>query len=271
MKIHISPRQDAAVRRSIMALGMAGTVIFGLLFVAAFLYPTVFESWARRAIAQEVQVRVQTKLDSLNDASIGRLAGRVINQNNEEKVKESVQLASVIDKVSLAMLDPKCLCRLPADKRVELVNKVIEGSVLVSSIDRLEAINATLKQLIQSKYQDVAASLIREVRIFTAANAAVFFFLTSIAWMWKGAAIGLLAPGFVLAGAAALTAATYLFHQDWLKTILLNDYVGLWYIPYLGSALAFMLDMVFNRARITSILVGGGVLVVTAPLVAACS
>lgn len=65
------------------------------------------------------------------------------------------------------------------------------------------------------------------MRIFSGTNALVFLLLALIALAWKRRGVQLLAPTVVLVGAAALTGAIYLFNQDWLQTISLNDYVGL--------------------------------------------
>jgi hypothetical protein len=139
-----------------------------------------------------------------------------------------------------------------------------------STVARLDELNLKLTALIESKYRDVAQSLHREARIFSGANAALFLLLTSIAFLWKCRAVQLLAPTVVLVGAAALTGTIYLVNQDWLSTILLNDYVGLLYLPYLGVALAFILDVVFIGGRISLNLVAAIGGVVAVPLNAGC-
>ena len=54
-----------------------------------------------------------------------------------------------------------------------------------------------------------------------------------------------------------MTGGLYLFNQDWLHTILYNDYVGLSYVGYLALVTAFFGDVVFNRARITTEIFNG--------------
>lgn len=44
----------------------------------------------------------------------------------------------------------------------------------------------------------------------------------------------------------------YIFEQDWFYTILYNDYTGFAYIGYLAVVFAFLCDVVFNRARVTT-------------------
>ena len=59
-------------------------------------------------------------------------------------------------------------------------------------------------------------------------------------------------PAVVLLGAAAVTGALYLFNQNWLHTIVYNDYVGMAYLVYLAAVAVALTDIVFNKARVTT-------------------
>jgi len=69
-------------------------------------------------------------------------------------------------------------------------------------------------------------------------------------------------------GATAVVACGYLFSQNWLQTVLLNDYVGWTYVPWLACAVAALADVVWNRARVCTMLVNGAANVLGA---AACA
>src|SRR5262245_46341654 len=145
------------------------------------------------------------------------------------------------------MLDPECACRQRAR---ELMRERLSERVSI-----LNASNERLTSLIQAKYAEVTHDLLREVRIFSAANALVFACLGIVALVRRKAGLQLLAPAFVLVAAAILVACLYLFTQNWLQTVLLGQYVGLWYFPYLGLGVGFLGDVVFNRGRITTTIV----------------
>lgn len=271
------------MRRAVLMVGVAGALLCSVLFAVSWLYPTVLETWARKAIASEVQQRVETHLDGLSDSALGRVAGKMIEKNNREKAAAQEQMAKVlpsqmsvlIEAVAQAMRNPDCPCRGKMQghgNMAEIVKraKQSENEYLTGAIGKLDVTNAKLTGLIESKYRDVAQSLLGEMRIFSAANGIVFLLLASTALLWKRSALQLLAPAMVLVGAAALTATVYLVNQNWLQTILLNDYVGLWYFPYLGMALAFMVDVVFNRGRASKMLAQTVGSVIGAPLSASC-
>lgn len=91
-----------------------------------------------------------------------------------------------------------------------------------------------------------------------------------MAWCWKRASLQLLAPAAVLPGALGIVASMYFVSQNWLQTILPGDYVAYLYIPYLAVALAFMTDVVFNRARYSKLLVSGILAAAGATAAAVC-
>lgn len=244
----ITLRSELAIRRTVLAIGATGAVLFALLFATSWLFPTVLETWARKAIAHKVQQRVETHLEGLHDSAIGKVAARMIEKNNQQKRQARQQMAKELPSASAVaieavigrMLNPACSCRNPINqpgKMAELVKraKQSENADLQAAIGKLDETNATLTGLIESKYRDVAQSLLGEVRIFSAANGTVFLLLMLTARLWKRSALQLLAPAAVLLGAAALTATVYLVDQNWLQTILMNDYVGLAYFPYLAA------------------------------------
>ena len=44
----------------------------------------------------------------------------------------------------------------------------------------------------------------------------------------------------------------YVFNQNWLWTIVFNDYWGWSYLVFVGVLFAFLMDIAFNRGRITT-------------------
>lgn len=247
------PKNDELVRRLIFWAGVAGTSAFFMLLALASLRPVTIEKWARAAIAIEVQDRVVERLHAVDDTTLVKSAERILARNNKEiaEAKSALtrQLPSRIALIMDHMLHPDCPCRLRAIG--------IEQDFQKGRIESLEKNNAIVTRLIESKYRDVAQALLREVKIFSAANGIVFLLLTVTAWWWAGPSLQLLAPAIVMGGAAVLTSAVYLLSQNWPQTILFGDYVGLYYIPYLLVALSFLADVVFNKGSLTIVLLGG--------------
>lgn len=224
-RVVLSRANDLLLRRAIVILGLACGSLFAMLFVFSYTNPISLEKWARKAISQEVQKRIASKIDGLDNLALAR------------------ELPSRIAVIMDRMAHPECPCRVPVES--------YEPIRLGDQIARLAILNAKMAPLIESGYHDVAQSLLFELRVFSGANAVTLMLLALIAWMWKRPALQLLPPAIVLIGALALTANIYLFKQDWLQSILLGDYVGLLYVPYLLLATGFMIDVVFLRATLS--------------------
>ena len=158
------------------------------------------------------------------------------------------------------MLDADCECRKRLARSLEEAQR--------ERIGTLEQARGQLAALIESAYASVTAHLMTEFRIFCASNALAFALLFLVTWFRKAAALQLVLPAVVLLGAAAITGALYLFNQNWLHTIVFNQYWGLTYLVYLGAAAAFLADIVFNRARVTTRMVNAVLNVVGSALTA---
>lgn len=44
----------------------------------------------------------------------------------------------------------------------------------------------------------------------------------------------------------------YVFEQNWLLTVIFNDYLGFTYLAYLAVVFGLLCDIILNRARITT-------------------
>jgi hypothetical protein len=96
---------------------------------------------------------------------------------------------------------------------------------------------------------------LREFRIFCGSNALAFALLGIVTLLRQRATLQLLLPAFVTVGAVSVTGALYLFNQNWLHTIVFGQYVGLAYPLYLAGVALLLIDIAFNRARVTTQLV----------------
>lgn len=236
------------MRTFILVISLMGVTLFGSAFTLSYTNPLFVESTARQVVRIEVERQVGEKLTSLEDSKIVHFSEKLARRNATEmadlKHKLADGLTQKVAAVTTEMLNADCECR-----------KAIASSLaagLGARLSTLTQLNERLTLLIQTKYREVAESLIREFRIFTGANAIMCAFLGVTAAIRRGAGLQLILPTFVLLGAVGIVGFLYLFNQDWLHAILFGEYVGLGYFAYLGVAVAFLADIVFNRARITT-------------------
>ncbi|QDH71486.1 hypothetical protein [Marilutibacter alkalisoli] len=234
------------MRTLILCMALSSVVVFGGAFVASFLNPVLVERLAREVVRIEVEKRVGERLDSLSNARLVGFAQKALRKTDEEIAVSTSQIRDGVPRavatVVADMLDADCECR----KRM-IAYAERGANEQLSSLGRARE---RLTQFIEATYTHVTTSLMREFRVFTAANAVVFLFLAGVAFRRRRAAPQLVLPAVVLIGAATLTAALYLFGQNWLHTIIFSNYVGLAYFAYLAMAVALLSDVAFNRARV---------------------
>lgn len=240
------------VRTLLLLLSTVGTMLFGVALGTSLLNPGYVEETAQEMIRRQVEKVVHEKIAALDEKYLSAKAGALINRYAEEaerarwqlKEKAPEKIATVISE----MRNLDCECR----KKVE--NHFREGFELQISM----AVQAQerLTSLIRTKYMETAEKLTREFRIFTGINALVFALLGIAAFLKQSAGRHLLLPALVLMLASAVTGYLYLFNQNWLHTILFSDYVGFTFILYLSMVFAFFCDISFNRARVTTKLLG---------------
>lgn len=234
---------------TVQAIGWVGALLFGAACAVSWLQPLWVEQAARELVRIEVEQRVGEKVDSLSNSRLVVLAQKALGDTEAEIArKRQVLRDGVPHRVAQAManfLDADCECRRRLAERMELGE--------AAQLSSLTQVQAQLQGLIEHAYASATGQLMREFRIFTGANALVFAVLALAAGWRRLAATQLLLAAAVLVGAAGLTAGLYLFEQNWLHTVVFNDYVGWAYASYLGVAVVGLADVLLNRARVTRV------------------
>lgn len=238
------------MRRGLLILSWLGFGSFAGILLLSYLDPITIERAARKIVQIEVERRVGAKVDDLSNSKVVNLAQRALGKTDSELAEAKRALAADVPRrVAEAvanMLNADCECR---KRFVDLATRERE-----QRITGLGQLKEHLAAQIHSAYAGVTTKLLRELRIVSSANGLAFASLGIVTFIRRGAALQLLLPAVVLVGAAILTGAIYLFSQNWLHTIVYDQYVGLAYFAYLAVAGSFIADVVFNAARISTVL-----------------
>jgi hypothetical protein len=240
--------QQPTLRAALLLASIGGCLFFGIALLVSYMQPLLIEKAAREIIRIEVERRVGEKIDVLSNSRVLDLAQKALGKTDEEIAAARRAIANDVPRkvaeVVADMLNADCECR----KR--LVERAVKANE--EQLSSLGQIRQKLSGLIESSYATVTHHLMREFRIFSAANAAAFALLGLVTYFRRAAALQLILPAVVLLGAAAITGALYLFNQNWLHTIVYGDYVGLAYIAYLAAVALALTDVIFNQARVTT-------------------
>lgn len=242
-----------SLQRIILAvIGAVGTAVFAFFFALTFHTPEWVEDFAAGFIEKEVSERVDTAIDSIQppagESALARAASALYAKNEEaieryrEDLREKVH-ERMADAIAQAR-DLDCECR---DKWAQWLEAGTSAQIRL-----LQKANQGITDFIQSNYARVVADLKRDIRIFTASNGLVFLLILALAIGKPQACLQLFVPGILAATAALACSYFYIFEQNWLLTILFNDYLGFTYLVYLVIVFALLCDITLNRARITT-------------------
>jgi hypothetical protein len=242
------------LRILVATIGFGGALLFGGAFVASYTHPTFVEGLAKNIIRAEVERRVQQRVDALDAGWLGAIAAHLARQNSGEAAAIHRLLADSVNAkvawITAEMRNPDCECR----------GATLAGirAPLLWRVALLPQINERLTALIRTRYMEVSAKLIREFRIFTAANALVLLFLGIAVVVRRNARLHLVTPAAILVCSAVIVGWFYLFQQDWLHAVVFSDYVGLSYFAWLAAPVLLIGDVALNRGRVSAHLLNAG-------------
>lgn len=233
------------IRPFALLVSLLGCTLFGGLLAVSLWQPTWVEHGARALIRQQIEQRTGEKLRAL-DAQFLSAQARVFLREKEQEIAAARQalregLPARIAAIAAEMGIPECECRRRRHSRLAL------------QIGTAQQMQAQLDALIRTAYMDTAAKLLRELRIFSGANALAFALLGLAAWRQgpEGHDARLVPATATLLVATLACSAIYLFGQNWLHTIVFGSYVGWAQFAYIAVAYAWLCDLLFNRGRVS--------------------
>lgn len=237
---------------TLRAIGGFGAAIFGFFFLLTFHTPEWVETFAADFIEQRASLQVDRKIDSLRppegESALSRMAGALYAKNAAEieRRREALKL-QMHERIAAAIAEIR---NLDCECRAKWAECLKQGSE--TRIVGLLQVNTALREFVQSTYVRVVENLKSDIRIFTAANGAAFLLLVVVTFLKPRAILQLFVPALLLGLATITCSYFYIFEQNWLLTIIYNDYIGFAYLGYLLLVFGLLSDIGFNRARITT-------------------
>jgi hypothetical protein len=240
------------MKLTLRSLGLIGTLLFGTLFSFTFNIPGFIEDIGKEFIISEIKKKTDEKIQQVKlvteDSKIAKFAAALYKKNQQKidevkgqlKNKAHEKLAAVVAEMS----DLSCECR---KKYSENLKQGFEFKLM-----SLQAMNERLTDFMKGKYMEVSTELKRDVRIFTGSNAIIFLLLVLISFAKPQAIRHLFLPGILLFTATIVCSFFYLFEQNWLLTIIYNNYYGFAYLFFIFILFLFLCDIVINQGRVTT-------------------
>ena len=228
---------------------LLGLLLFGAVLAGSWLAPIHAERAAAGFIRTQIEQRVRDTIDELPvggrfEQAAARLAGRYGEQIDAMRRQLSAQLPERVAAVVARMHDLDCPCRTALAEGVR--------AQLERRIGSLQAARERLDELVRGAYIDVVRQLLRDIRIVAGTNAAVFLLLLLASGLRPAATAQLMLPGVLLLTTTLVATGLYLFAQDWIFTLLFGSFVGFGYTAWLAGIALLLVDVLLNRARVTT-------------------
>ncbi|KRC26936.1 hypothetical protein [Acidovorax sp. Root217] len=234
----------ATHRPLVFAIALVGGLFFGALFAVSLARPAWVEQTARTMIRAQIEKRTGEKIAALDARFLDGKARALLQEREREiaAVRRALTdgLPARIAAIAAEMGIPECECRKRTSERMAL------------KLGTLQQMQTQLSDLIRTQYLETAGQLLRELRIFSGANALAFALLGIAALRKPAARLQLLPAAATLLLATAAASGVYLFGQNWLHTIVFGDYVGWALLGYIALVYAWLCDLLFNRAQVTA-------------------
>lgn len=239
----------ATIRPLVLVVALVGGLLFGALFAVSLFQPAWVEQTARTMIRAQIEKKTGEKIAALDARFLDGKARALLQEHGREiaAVRRALTdgLPARIAAVAAEMGIAECECRRRTTERMEL------------KLGTLQQMQAQLSDLIRTQYLETAGRLLRELRIFSGANALAFALLGVAALRRPAARLQLIPAAATLLVATAAASGVYLFGQNWLHTIVFGNYVGWGLLGYIALVYAWLCDLLFNRARVNAHLLSG--------------
>ncbi|TGD71317.1 hypothetical protein E4634_18775 [Mangrovimicrobium sediminis] len=234
-------------------IALASLGLFLGLFSLTYGMPETVENSARGFVQSQIERELQERYaDSaardVEDAAL-KIASRLGYEEDELREALATGMADKIAEI-IAMM-----CGYDCEKKKEVSASIAAG--YMERIASLGIAQQTLGDIVKGKYLEIVGKLRTDLRIFLGCNAGLFSLLLLASLARREAVAHLFLPGIFLLISTVAASAIYILGQDWFYTILYNDYMGFWYLAYVGAIFGLLMDVFFNRARVTTEIING--------------
>lgn len=242
------------MKATLRITGLLGTLLFGTLFIFTYGVPEAIEKSAKTFIKIQIRKEIKQKYEhSEKTQAVKEKAIFLANKFGieEEELKQYIKekLPEKIARVVASM------CGYDCEKEKQLAASITKG--YLEKISNLKIAQKTLGEIIKSKYMEIVRNLKIDLRIFLCSNFSMFSILLLVSFLRPNAIGHLFLPGFFLFISTAISTCIYIFGQDWFYTIIYNNYWGFGYLIYILVIFSFLMDITFNKARVTTGIING--------------
>lgn len=234
-------------------IGLFGIILFGILFSMTYLSPEKVEDSAKDFVKYQIEKEVREKQKAVAESSVAKAALNIAGKLGLEKDQIQANLDNDLPGKIASII--ASMCGYDCEKKQALAQSIASG--YIERMQNIKIAESTLNDIVKGKYLEIVSNLKLDLRVFLGSNLAMFLLLIAVSFAKPEAVKHLFFPGLLLVVATILSSSIYIFGQDWFYTILYNDYMGFGYLAYIAVIFGVLLDIVFNRAKVTTKMING--------------
>lgn len=255
------------MKKFLISISIVGTLLFGAVFGLTYMDPERVEKSARGWVAQEIERKIKDDFPQLFPPEAKEKGAQVFQKLQGHLKKDIAKLRKILfsdlpDRIAESVAR-SCVCRMKNKDREEVRRKHEETrsrvkSLVVGILKNKINKNLTLidhaEDMIQGHYLETIEQLMFDLRIFSGTNSLLCILILLIMSVKAGQERPLMLAGGILTAVTLVSSAIYIFGQNWFYTLMFNDYMGWGYVTLVGVILGLLLDIVFNKGRICSLI-----------------
>lgn len=231
------------------------TFMYGAIFVYSYTSPQSIEKHASGFIKTQIEKKTREKIDNFGskykDNKLINLSKQVLKKQNAKlqayKLALQNKLHTTIATIVTSMQNAD-------SERRERYSTLFKG-IIISNITKLSLATQNLKEFMHHKYMYIVQNIISDFRIFAGSN----FFILLILFILLFTKPDNINQINLLVGlmfiSIFISSYLYIFEQNWFYTVIYSDFIGFLYFGYLGIVFLLLLDIIFNKAHITTTIV----------------
>jgi len=246
------------LRKGLSAISLFGMLSSGAGLAVTFTDERKFEDLTRQLVTWQVEREIRD-LATLTPVEEGGALAALRDRMTDSIESGTRVLASDLPERIAEIIAELCVCDLDYEDRAERERRFNEAKDSITAMIRgglaggiaLTRVKiGTLDDLISGYYVETVDGLKRDLRIFFGSNL-VLYAAVGLGVLFSGLGNALVIPAVLLLIGTAASSGLYLFGQNWLATILFQDWTGFAYLAWVALITLFLADVFLNKARVT--------------------
>lgn len=235
-------------KTTLILIGLIGLILFAGLFSFTYSVPEVVEESAKGFVKAQIEKEVRQKYQTMVESDLGSKAFRLAAKYG---LKESQLSSGLENKLPEKIAEIVAqMCGYDCEKKKNLAKSITKSTL--NKIKSLQVAQFNLADVVKGQFLKIVENLKLDLRIFLGCNALLFALVLIVSLLKPQAVQHLFLPSILLIIATAISSSIYVLGQDWFYTIIYNDYMGFAYMAYVAVIFAFLMDIIFNSARLTA-------------------